>query len=96
MVFLSFRYISVFLLKFCFFKFSLDTEVSWTGPGRCGAIGQSYRRHSSEIKLEKFLSFLDLGLDVVEQEIKTEDWRLIQKCIQLIQQALKGRVKQQR
>ena len=52
-VFVSFRYISVFFLKFLkffFFKISLNTEVSWTGPGRCGAIGQSYRRHSSEIK----------------------------------------------
>ena len=76
MVFVSFRYISVFFLKFLkffFFKISLNTEVSWTGPGRCGAIGQSYRRHSSAIKLEKFLSSHDLGLDVVEQEIITED-----------------------
>ena len=35
--------------------------------------GQPKRRNSIEIKLEKFSSCVDLGLDVVEQEVKTEE-----------------------
>ena len=35
--------------------------------------GQPKRRNSMEIKLEKFSSCVDLGLEVVEQEVKTEE-----------------------
>ena len=34
---------------------------------------QPNRRNLSEIKMEKFSSCVDLGLDVVEQEVKTEE-----------------------
>ena len=57
---------------------------------------QPNRRNLSEIKMEKFSSCVDLGLDVVEQEVKTEELEVDREEYSTYSTSPKQRLKQKK